>query len=556
MKVAKKAVRTRKRVKIKAKPQQHSDIFTTERKKRNGLLATYVTVRSQPLITFFRDNADDEAAWWDTKPVVPVASLFKWVERLEVCGIPHAAALVSYLKVECKSELEAISNLMADNKITFDLLWYYFKVGDEVCYSEQGTKIAGRIKRADYHVTWMTVTFRVTIDVIVTTGRAFACTERDLTIRPFDGVMNVAELGVQKLDIELKAALTKRGEFFRTIGVGPAHLEYTGNIFQKSWLGARLYAANGRCMIDEASFRRTNPNYEGCRDTSDKDTMEFIPDDLLWMCDGHIKGFSLSTKRWGEFSIDNLTQVKFDDKAFDLLVLEDPKAKKLILTLATNEKFTFQDIIQGKGGGVIYLLYGGPGTGKTLTAESISELLHKPLYNVSVGELGTDPDTLEQRLREILEMATLWDAHVLLDEADIFLEARSEDDISRNAMVAIFLRMLEYHQGVLFMTTNRVKSFDPAFFSRISIAIKYSDLDGARRFQIWKNLLGAAGVTTVSEESIKVLSGHAINGRQIKSAIRLSQALAKSEETPVQERHVMMVIEHTEKFIEETGHKV
>jgi hypothetical protein len=54
-------------------------------------------------------------------------------------------------------------------------------------------------------------------------------------------------------------------------------------------------------------------------------------------------------------------------------------------------------------------------------------------------------------LREILEIASVWDAVVLIDEADIFLEKRTEEDIKRNALVGIFLRLLEYHQGVLFL---------------------------------------------------------------------------------------------------------
>lgn len=109
-----------------------------------------------------------------------------------------------------------------------------------------------------------------------------------------------------------------------------------------------------------------------------------------------------------------------------------------------------------------------------------------------MGELGTNAKKLEERLKEILEVACSWNAVVLIDEADIFLERRTENDIQRydsideihviqsrslshfrNAMVGIFLRLLEYHQGILFLTTNRVKSFDNAFYSRISIALKY-----------------------------------------------------------------------------------
>ena len=86
------------------------------------------------------------------------------------------------------------------------------------------------------------------------------------------------------------------------------------------------------------------------------------------------------------------------------------------------------------------------GVGKTLTSEAIAEHLHHPLYSVTVGELGTNTKDLETKLQEILEVASesnddeidssgVWNAVILIDEADIFLEKRSDNDIVRNAMV-------------------------------------------------------------------------------------------------------------------------
>lgn len=48
-----------------------------------------------------------------------------------------------------------------------------------------------------------------------------------------------------------------------------------------------------------------------------------------------------------------------------------------------------------------------------------------------------------------------WGAVLLLDEADVYLERRSINDLMRNSLVSIFLRLLEYFQGILFLTTNR-----------------------------------------------------------------------------------------------------
>jgi SpoVK/Ycf46/Vps4 family AAA+-type ATPase len=159
----------------------------------------------------------------------------------------------------------------------------------------------------------------------------------------------------------------------------------------------------------------------------------------------------------------------------------------------------------------------------------VAELLHKPLYSVSVGELGVSTDQLEAKLRNILDVATIWDAVLLLDEADIFLEERDEHNINRNAMVGVFLRLLEYHNGVLFLTTNRVKKIDPAFFSRISVALHYRSAGKAEK--IWHNLLDAAGL---DPEWASAMAGYGVNGRQIKNAIRMAMTLARAKDRDVQ----------------------
>lgn len=84
------------------------------------------------------------------------------------------------------------------------------------------------------------------------------------------------------------------------------------------------------------------------------------------------------------------------------------------------------------------MLHGPPGTGKTLTAEGIAELLKRPLYMVSTGELGTRSDQLEVELNKILDVAHSWGAVLLLDEADVFLgmaQRLKRTETSANAYV-------------------------------------------------------------------------------------------------------------------------
>ena len=113
-------------------------------------------------------------------------------------------------------------------------------------------------------------------------------------------------------------------------------------------------------------------------------------------------------------------------------------------------------MVRGKGRGLIGLLSGRPGSGKTLSAEAVSQLTRKPLYTVSAGELGEKPQEVDEKLTMILALAVTWDAVVLLDEADVFLQTRDDNNITRNALVSIFLRQLEYFEGLLILTTNRI----------------------------------------------------------------------------------------------------
>ena len=165
--------------------------------------------------------------------------------------------------------------------------------------------------------------------------------------------------------------------------------------------------------------------------------------------------------------MDRLQDIKWSTESFDSLVLGD-KQKSLIRSLVKQHKrraALFDDIVVGKGKGLIGLLSGNPGCGKTLTAEAVAEITHRPLYVVSAGELGTDPAIMDKSLTNILELAKTWDAVLLLDEAEVFLQRRNLTNVDRNALVSIFLRQLEYYQGILILTTNLIAHCDPAFES-------------------------------------------------------------------------------------------
>jgi hypothetical protein len=121
-----------------------------------------------------------------------------------------------------------------------------------------------------------------------------------------------------------------------------------------------------------------------------------------------IKAYNLKQKKWVDLRVDRLSEVVWNKEAFKSLVL-DNKTKNLIQALISNqlEAENSTDLISGKGNGLILLLHGGPGTGKTLTAESVAEIAEKPLYPVTCGDIGTEPEKVEIYLESVLNLGKL-----------------------------------------------------------------------------------------------------------------------------------------------------
>jgi SpoVK/Ycf46/Vps4 family AAA+-type ATPase len=235
----------------------------------------------------------------------------------------------------------------------------------------------------------------------------------------------------------------------------------------------------------------------------------------------------------GVFGLAHLCPVVFDFTIWDSLEVEDER-KRFVRDLVFDHKTsgnTFDDFVQSKGKGLVGLLSGPPGIGKTMTAEAIAEIAERPFYVISSGELGDNSETIHERLKEILELAELWHAVVLLDEADVFLSTREDNDLARNAITSIFLRELEYFKGILILTTNRQKTIDSAFESRIHFSCEYPNLSDQSREAIWRKFLkrvaeGGRTEVIANDDDYGRLAAFNLNGRQIKNVTSVAQSIA------------------------------
>jgi SpoVK/Ycf46/Vps4 family AAA+-type ATPase len=170
--------------------------------------------------------------------------------------------------------------------------------------------------------------------------------------------------------------------------------------------------------------------------------------------------------------------------------------------------------------------------------ETIANNTRRPLISLTIADLGTEEDAIESRLTQWFALAQKWRAILLLDEADIFLERREHKDISRNGIVSVFLRKMEYFNGLLFLTTNRVGHIDEAFISRAHVIIAFEKLDVERRRMIWKSFLSKLhaerkGQIRVGPSAEKFLlqsdemGNMDWNGREIRNAFQTAIALAE-----------------------------
>jgi ATP-dependent 26S proteasome regulatory subunit len=260
-------------------------------------------------------------------------------------------------------------------------------------------------------------------------------------------------------------------------------------------------------------------------------------------------------------TVEHIRKITWNKDVFKNRLVLEPSKKNLIQALVSvhikKTKPVRSDFMDGKGDGLIILLHGGPGTGKTLTAESVAELAKRPLYRVTCGDIGTDPVKVEEYLESVLFIGSKWGCVVLLDEADVFLEERTKMDLQRNALVSVFLRVLEYYDGILILTTNRIGTFDEAFKSRVQLALHFPTLDEPGRRGVWRNFaksLSEKGHIDPEEidQNLDQLAKHNLNGRQIRNVISTARQVATYRKQALQFEHIdesLRVVNDFEEYV-------
>jgi hypothetical protein len=121
----------------------------------------------------------------------------------------------------------------------------------------------------------------------------------------------------------------------------------------------------------------------------------------------------------------------------------------------------------------------------------------------------------------------------------------------------VFLRVLEYYRGVIFLTTNRLTTIDAAFSSRIHLALKYSALESPAREELWTMFLQQTQNhgDAFSKATMSRWSALRLNGRQIKNTVKTANILAHSENRYISEEDIDSVLVVLQEFEEELSGK-
>ena len=245
---------------------------------------------------------------------------------------------------------------------------------------------------------------------------------------------------------------------------------------------------------------------------------------------GYILMFHLELHHHVWVHVDNMHPYRYQPELKQKLVLP-PEQTDLIDILTAEMDVLMDDIVEGKSGGTTVLCAGPAGVGKTLTAEVYSEIIKRPLYRVHSGQLGLNVAEMEKALKETLIRAQRWGAVMLIDEADVYIRRRS-DSLSSNAVVGVFLRVLEYFNGLLFLTTNRIDDIDEAIISRCIAMIRYDPPNREDRIKIWQVMTEQFGLP-VEPDLIGELADIFPNatGREIKGLTKLAAKFCQQKKT-------------------------
>ncbi|KAL8719666.1 MAG: hypothetical protein Q9181_008036 [Wetmoreana brouardii] len=384
----------------------------------------------------------------------------------------HIQLCLQYMEKSLHREIK-ISKLSHSPELEHRDLWIAFKPGCLIYEKVYGIERLSRLRSIheeededDEIEYWI-----LHIEKIQYSGEAVGLVEYSIKIKRYTGCKPICELEVSPLHLHsererIQYDLLKRGRKYLSLW-GIHHCFYDGvalfsrtsesdyqetNVRVNRSSFETFFVSNKqslqvkhRIMLDLAQYPRTIQGsfqkfISGTKIfTSGLEANAKLSDEEIMTSYDCIPGYSLELKQWSLFLVTNVTEIAYNDKAFHGLVLQEQK-KRLISSLLESQDCQqddgFDDLIQGKGKGLIFLLHGPPGVGKTYTAESIADHTRRPLLKAHAADVCGPGSLVEQRMTELFQLAAKWNGILLLDEADVYMQDRALHDPHTNQLVS------------------------------------------------------------------------------------------------------------------------
>ncbi|KAK3065230.1 hypothetical protein LTS18_005267 [Coniosporium uncinatum] len=428
-----------------------------------------------------------------------------------------------------REDIREKEDLITNGVVTFDCLWQIFEPGMIIYSEDDNQHRAYKLQNGNYASDGCGRYYGLNVQYVDYDGEKFGLCGTRLSIRAFGGTAPITKLPAFPLkyhphEEKVKASMIKRRKLFEEYA-GYHFKAYDGIALGPGFCGMIKYTVNSRIIIGTYAYNRFCPNRkvslsrfsqsnEVSYDNDEDDDMDaddcydyYDEDNNLDTGDAapkpprsrnptpnpgptphrhaHPARLLPQRQKWLLFNIASVHPIVWNDRAFDSLVAT-PEQKDLILAFAqtqadqarkTRGRDSFDDVIQGKGRGIIMLLSGTPGVGKTLTAESVAE-------------------------------------------------------------------QMQYYEGILFLTTNRVDNIDAAFKSRIHLFLQYDELDFHSHRVLWTTFLARSNKNAApfTDEQVDALAMRELNRRQIMNVLKTVQLLATKKGEGLAWAHVDVVL--------------
>lgn len=442
-------------------------------------------------------------------------------------AVQQLDVLLLLLKEEFKPIAERLKHAIVHGRIPRDLLDFYFRKNQHYYYLDDNNDFDAFRLVSTYYDDF-DQTFTLNGEGTFWNGAKWTTLERGRMVKLAEGSLILSDFRTTKITPEIFTQLTERGRKYASLA-GVHHRLYRGRRIMVDRLGWNTFGYN---HADDTPF--PFPLLQDRSTARNNDDIPPVLEDDIALLPRFMPGFDLERKSWGLFDVDEVEPIKFNENAWKHIVL-DESSKDVIEGVVGAFDFGKEAVADEEQTGLVILLHGPSGTGKTATVEAIAEHFKRPLYSLAICSLPLDVTLLVDTLTSRLDAARSWNAIVLIEAGDILMQTqRHEPIMEEHVRISTIFEFFEQHRCIVFVTARAPCT---AYMSHFAMTIQYPELDGDSRQTMWSNMLSGEG-NNISRRDIEEMSRIAVNGRAMKNIHTTAKALARSSKQPLSLHHL------------------